>query len=116
MAPKILIVLTSHDQLGDSGNPTGWYLPELAHPYDAFVAAGAELTFASPKGGIAPLDPSSVEAFKEDASSQAFLKDHKNLWEKTQPLANFTAAADEYDAIFYPGGHGKSLPVPDPDV
>lgn len=108
MAPKILIVLTSHNQLGDSGKPTGWYLPELAHPYDVFVAAGAELTFASPKGGIAPLDPSSVEAFKEDASSQAFLKAHKNLWETTRPLADFppAKAVEEFDAIFYPGGHG----------
>ncbi|KAJ4422313.1 hypothetical protein N0V82_003069 [Gnomoniopsis sp. IMI 355080] len=106
MAPKILIVLTSHDQLGSSGKPTGWYLPELAHPYDAFIKAGAELTFASPKGGLAPLDPASVEMFKEDASSQAFLKDHKNLWENTKPLSEFASAADSYDAIFYPGGHG----------
>ncbi|CAN8102343.1 unnamed protein product [Discula destructiva] len=108
MAPKILIVLTSHDQLGDSGKPTGWYLPELAHPYDVFVAAGAQMTFASPKGGVAPLDPASVEMFKGDASSQAFLKEHKDIWETTRPLAEFppATASDEYDAIFYPGGHG----------
>ncbi|PSS02155.1 class I glutamine amidotransferase-like protein [Coniella lustricola] len=110
MAPKILIVLTSHDQMGTSGKPTGWYLPELAHPYDAFVKAGIEMDFASPKGGHAPLDPASVELFKEDASSTSFLNEHKDLWETTRPLSELAssspAAADKYDAIFYPGGHG----------
>lgn len=133
MAPKILVVLTSHDQLGTSGKPTGWYLvsppplinnpfthppvpaesdintlnqSELAHPYELFVKAGAELTFASPKGGAAPLDPSSVEMAKEDPTSQAFLKEHKDLWENTRPLSEFTNAAGEYDALFFPGGHG----------
>lgn len=107
MAPKVLIVLTSHDQLGTSGKPTGWYLPELAHPYDVFVKSGVEMTFASPKGGHAPLDPASVEMFKEDASSTAFLNNHKNLWESTRPLSEFASnAADTFDALFYPGGHG----------
>lgn len=108
MAPKILIVLTSHDKMGDSGKPTGWYLPELAHPYEAFKAAGAEMAFASPKGGLSPLDPASVELFKEDASSMAFFRDHKAIWETTRPLSDFPAAtaAEQFDAIFYPGGHG----------
>ncbi|KAK7734927.1 hypothetical protein SLS53_007704 [Cytospora paraplurivora] len=106
MAPKILVVLTSHNQLGSSGKPTGWYLPELAHPYNVFVKAGAELAFASPKGGVAPLDPASVELFKEDAASQEFLKNHKEVWETTKPLSEFTNAAETYDAIFFPGGHG----------
>lgn len=71
------------------------------------------MTVASPKGGVAPLDPSSVEAFKSDASSVAFLQNKKALWENTEPLRTFagddaTAAstAQAYDALFYPGGHG----------
>ncbi|RKU48815.1 hypothetical protein DL546_006653 [Coniochaeta pulveracea] len=105
MAPKVLIVLTSHSKLGDTGKPTGWYLPELAHPYDVLVDAGFELTIASPAGGEAPLDPASVEMFKEDAASVAFLR-NKQLWENTTPLADFLGKADEFDAIFIPGGHG----------
>ncbi|ERT02496.1 uncharacterized protein SPSK_05530 [Sporothrix schenckii 1099-18] len=113
MAPTVLVVLTSHDKLGDTGKKTGWYLPEFAHPYDEFVDAGFDVTVASPKGGEAPLDPSSVEAFKEDASSVAFLNNKKSIWQNTQPLHAFagddaTAAktAQAYDALFYPGGHG----------
>ncbi|KAL1872035.1 hypothetical protein VTK73DRAFT_1703 [Phialemonium thermophilum] len=107
MAPKILVVLTSHSELGNTGKKTGWYLPEFAHPYDVFKAAGAELTVASPAGGLAPLDPNSVEASKEDASSVSFLNTQKSLWEKTTKLdAIADKAADEYDALFFPGGHG----------
>lgn len=70
------------------------------------MKAGAELTFASPKGGVAPLDPASVEMFKADASSVNFLNNHKALWENTRPLSEFANAADTYDALFVPGGHG----------
>lgn len=73
--------------------------PELAHPYDVFVKAGAELAFASPQGGVAPLDPVSVDMFKDD-SSVNFLNNHKNLWETTKPLSEFTDAADKFDAVF----------------
>lgn len=77
--------------------------PELAHPY--YVLEGkADMTFASPQGGVAPLDQASVEMFKEDEESQRFLKDHKSLWENTKPLNQFKAS--DFDAIFYPGGHG----------
>lgn len=82
------------------------FQPELAHPYEAFVEAGFELTLVSPAGGVAPLDPASVEAFKADASATSFFTKNKALWENTQPLADFTSAAETYDAIFYPGGHG----------
>lgn len=60
-APKILIVLTSHDKIDKLGKDTGWFLPEFAHPYWVFEEAGANMTIVSPKGGKAPLDPSSVE-------------------------------------------------------
>ncbi|KAK2070556.1 hypothetical protein P8C59_005041 [Phyllachora maydis] len=106
MGKKVLVILTSHGKLGATDKPTGWYLPEFAHPYDVFVKAGLELTVASPLGGHAPLDPASVEASKDDASSQAFLEQQTALWEKTAPLKDFVGRADQFDAVFVPGGHG----------
>ena len=106
MAPKILFVLTSHNQLGNTGKPTGWYLPEFAHPYDVLEKAGVDITIASPKGGEAPLDPSSVEAFKNDEASQNFLKNKESLWKSTHKLSDFAGKAKDYSALFYVGGHG----------
>ncbi|MBC7415429.1 MAG: type 1 glutamine amidotransferase domain-containing protein [Herminiimonas sp.] len=103
---KILMVLTSHDQLGDTGKKTGFWLEEFAAPYYVFLDAGASVTVASPKGGQPPLDPKSDEAnaqtpsterFKEDASAQAVLA-------STVKLGAVKAA--DFDAVFYPGGHG----------
>ena len=103
---KILMVLTSHDQLGDTGKKTGFWLEELAAPYYTFLDAGAKITVASPKGGQPPLDPKSDTAdgqtemtkrFKGDAAAQAVLA-------STVKLAEVRAA--DHDAIFYPGGHG----------
>ncbi|MEE4016099.1 type 1 glutamine amidotransferase domain-containing protein [Roseibium sp. FZY0029] len=103
---KILMVLTSHDQLGDTGKKTGFWLEEFAAPYYVFKDAGAEITLASPKGGQPPLDPSSdtedaqtdaTERFKTDDAAQ------KDLAHTTK-LSNISA--DGFDAIFYPGGHG----------
>jgi putative intracellular protease/amidase len=103
---KILMVLTSHDKLGDTGRKTGFWLEELAAPYYAFVDAGAEVTLASPKGGQPPLDPVSdtpqgqteaTRRFKQDAAAQAKLAN-------TLKLADVKAA--DYDTVFYPGGHG----------
>lgn len=103
---KILVVLTSHDQLGDTGQPTGFWLEELAAPYYVFKDAGAEVTLASPSGGQPPLDPKSddpdaqTEAtgrFKEDADANDQLA-------HSVPLDSLSAA--DFDAIFFPGGHG----------
>jgi len=103
---KILMVLTSHDQLGDTGHKTGFWLEEFATPYYVFMDAGADITLASPKGGQPPLDPKSDEAdfqtestrrFKDDGDAQAELAN-------THRLADLSA--DDYDAVFYPGGHG----------
>jgi len=105
MAPKVLFVLSSHNKLGDTGKPTGWYLPEFAHPYYK-LEGKTDMTIASPKGGEAPLDPSSVEAFKEDAESTKFLKEKEALWKNTEKLSSFAGKADQFDAIFYVGGHG----------
>jgi len=103
---KILTVLTSHDQLGDTGKKTGFWLEELAAPYYAMKDAGAEIVLASPKGGQPPLDPKSDDAdaqtedtrrFKADAEAQAALA-------STVELASVNA--EDFDAVFYPGGHG----------
>lgn len=111
--PSVLVVLSSHGVLGNTGKPTGWYLPEFAHPYAEFTKAGYTVTVASPKGGEAPLDPSSVEAFKEDPSSVEFLNTKKSVWSDTIKLDTIAgspeaaaATAAKYDALFYPGGHG----------
>ena len=103
---KILMVLTSHDQLGNTGRKTGFWLEEFAAPYYVLSDAGAEITLASPAGGQPPLDPKSAEPdfltdatrrFDADAEVQAALAN-------TLKLSGIKA--DEYDALFYPGGHG----------
>ncbi|KAG5940990.1 hypothetical protein E4U53_007507 [Claviceps sorghi] len=105
MAKKVLVVLTSADKIVKLDKPTGWYLPELAHPYDV-LAPKTEIVVASPKGGVAPLDPSSVEMFKSDDISAKFLEKNKQVWETTKPLKDFVGRAGEFDALFYVGGHG----------
>ncbi|KAK3487597.1 class I glutamine amidotransferase-like protein [Neurospora hispaniola] len=110
-APKVLVVLTSHDKLGNTGKPTGWYLSEFSHPYDVLNSASVSLTVASPRGGLAPVDPSSIEAAKDDRVSQNFIKSEttKPLFEQTRPLSEFVgnpSAIAPYSAIFFPGGHG----------
>ncbi|WP_435310783.1 type 1 glutamine amidotransferase domain-containing protein [Primorskyibacter sedentarius] len=103
---KILMVLTSHDQLGDTGKKTGFWLEEFAAPYYVFKDAGAEITLASPKGGQPPLDPGSDT---EDAQTEATTrfksdKDAQAALANTRVLSS--VSADGFDAIFYPGGHG----------
>ncbi len=103
---KIVIVLTSHDTLGDTGKKTGFWLEELAAPYYAFIDAGAEVTLVSPQGGQPPLDPKSSEPDAQTATTQRFEADEVAM----QALANTqklsTVSIDDFDAVFYPGGHG----------
>ncbi|QEM80997.1 type 1 glutamine amidotransferase domain-containing protein [Halomonas binhaiensis] len=103
---NVLIVLTSHDQLGDTGAKTGFWLEELAAPYYAFIDAGASLTLASPKGGQPPLDPKSNEPDSQTDATRRFEADTAAM----QALANTRKLADvsiaDFDAVFYPGGHG----------
>lgn len=103
---KILIVLTSHDKLGDTGKSTGFWLEELAAPYYVFKDAGAEITLASPKGGQPPLDPSSEAEDALTDATKRFNCDQQaqNALENTAVLS--TVRADGFDAIFFPGGHG----------
>lgn len=109
---SVLMVLTSHDNLGegklgdDPKKQTGWYLPEAAHPYAVFSEAGIKMTWASPKGGKAPVDESSVAAYTKgktpDPESIAFLKNE--AWQHTVELEKVNA--DEFDAVFVVGGFG----------
>ena len=103
---KILMVLTSHSQLGNSGRKTGFWLEEFTSPYYAFRDAGVDLTLASPKGGQPPLDPMSDEPDAKSESTQRFKADSDAQWvlANTHKLAEVVAA--DFDAVFYPGGHG----------
>ena len=103
---KILMVITSHDQLGNTGRKTGFWLEELAAPYFVFKDSGVEITLASPKGGRPPLDPKSNEPefrtdltrrFEKDAAAEAQL-------DKTVRLDS--VKQEDFDSVFYPGGHG----------
>jgi len=103
---KILMVLTSHDRLGDTGSKTGFWLEEFASPYYVFKDANADITLASPQGGQPPMDPKSdapdartdsTRRFKEDEAAQAALANTRKLSE---------ISPQDYDAVFYPGGHG----------
>ena len=103
---KILLVLTSHDQLGDTGQKTGFWLEEFTSPYYVFKDAGAEVVLASPKGGQPPLDPKSNEADSQTDSTRRFAKDDaaKQQLAHTLPLEQINAA--DFDGVFYSGGHG----------
>ena len=103
---KILMVLTSHDQLGDTGKKTGFWLEEFAAPYYVFKDAGAQLTLASPKGGQPPLDPKSDEPDFQTAATDRFKKDAAAQSALASTALLSTARAEDYDAVFYPGGHG----------
>jgi putative intracellular protease/amidase len=103
---KILMVLTSHDQLGTTGEKTGFWLEEFAAPYYVFKDANAEITIASPKGGQPPLDPKSDEPdFHTDATARFEADDDaKSVLANSLKLADISV--DDFDAVFYPGGHG----------
>jgi putative intracellular protease/amidase len=110
---KILMVLTSHDRLGDTGKKTGFWLEEFAAPYYLLKDAGVEIGLASPKGGRPPLDPKSDLPENRTESTQRFLADSAAQAELagTQKLAE--VSADDFDALFYPGGHGPMWDMPD---
>lgn len=103
---KVLMVLTSHDKLGDTGLKTGFWLEELAAPYYAFKDAGAEITLASPQGGKPPLDPKSNETdFQTDFTHRFEADADANAQLATTVKLDSLSQAD-FDAVFYPGGHG----------
>jgi len=103
---KILMVLTSHDRLGDTGHATGFWLEEFAAPYYVLKDAGAELTLASPKGGQPPVDPKSEADDAQTPATRRFAADDDARAALADTVALSGVDAADFDAVFYPGGHG----------
>ncbi len=102
MSKKVLIVLTSHDTLGNTGNETGFYLPEVSHPVAVFDRAGFTVEYVSPKGGKAPM----IGVDLDDPLNAAFLEDANKMAQVENTLHPTEIDPSKYDAIFYAGGHG----------
>ncbi|NER80325.1 MAG: type 1 glutamine amidotransferase domain-containing protein [Leptolyngbya sp. SIO1D8] len=113
VTPRILIVLTSHDQMGDTDEKTGFWLEEFTSPYYTFLDAGAEVTLASIQGGPAPIDARSLGEDSQTETTQRFMADEaaKQALANTMPVSD--ASVDDYDAIFLPGGHGTMWDFPE---
>ena len=103
---KVLMVLTSHDELGNTGRKTGFWLEELAAPYYAFQAAGAEIVLASPKGGQPPLDPKSNEPSFQTDLTRRFEADAEASAQLASTVRLDSVSQADFDTVFYPGGHG----------
>ena len=103
---KILMVLTSHDRLGDTGDKTGFWLEEFAAPYYVFKDAGAEVVLASPHGGQPPLDPKSDAPDAQTPATARFRADPEAIKALASTHQLPDVVCDEFDALFYPGGHG----------
>jgi putative intracellular protease/amidase len=103
---KVLVVLTSHDQLGNTGRKTGFWLEEMAAPYYVFKDAGAQITLASPKGGRPPLDPKSEDPRFQTDVTRRFEKDADAEAQLDKTLRLDSVKQENYDTVFYPGGHG----------
>lgn len=110
---KILMVLTSHDKLGDTGRKTGFWLEEFAAPYYVFKDAGAEVTLASPKGGQPPIDPKSDEPGNQTDAMARFKGDPAAQQALASTVKLDTVSADDFDTVFYPGGHGPMWDLAD---
>lgn len=106
MAKKILMVITSHAELGNTGEKTGFWVEEFAAPYYAFIDAGIEVTLASPNGGQPPIDPTSTLADFQTEATKRYDADSgaQTLMANTKVLSEVNSS--DYDAVFYPGGHG----------
>jgi putative intracellular protease/amidase len=103
---KVLIVLTSHDELGDTGRKTGFWLEELAAPYYRFKEAGWQVVLASPRGGRPPLDPKSNEPSFQTDQTRRFEADPEAVAALAETVRLDSVSADDFDTAFYPGGHG----------
>ena len=110
---RILIVITSHDELGNTGKKTGFWLEEFATPYYVLKDSGAAITLASPKGGQPPLDPKSNLPENQTESTKRFRKDITLQAELANTKRLVDVTADDFDAVFYPGGHGPMWDMPD---
>ncbi len=108
---RVLFVVTSHGQLGDTGKPTGYFLPEVSHPHRILVNKGCTIDFVSPRGGLPPMDPVSGDAM--DDISRAFLADESWRESLDNSLRPDQVDPQRYDGIFYAGGHGAMWDLPD---
>ena len=103
---KVLIVLTSHSDLGTTGKKTGFWVEEFAAPYYVLADAGVQLTIASPKGGQPPVDPKSESPDAQTPATERFYSDNETIDKVAHTLKLSEINQDDYDAVFYPGGHG----------
>jgi len=103
---RILVVLTSHSELGNTGEKTGFWIEEFAAPYYVLADAGAKLTIASPKGGQPPVDPKSEAPEAQTAATKRFYVDYELIDKVAHTLKLSEVNEADYDAVFYPGGHG----------
>jgi len=110
---KVLVVLTSHQQLGDTGRRTGFWLEEFAAPYYVLKDGGATITLASPKGGQPPLDPTSDLPENQTESTRRFRGDVDAGAQLAHTKVLGELSANDFDAVFYPGGHGPMWDLPD---
>ncbi len=108
---KALIVVTSHGQLGSTGKPTGYYLPEVTHPYAELTERGMQVDIASIQGGEAPMDPSSLDL--KDPINKAFWENAETRGKLTKTIPLASVRAEDYAAIIYAGGHGTMWDFPD---
>jgi putative intracellular protease/amidase len=112
----ILMVLTSHSQLGDTDEKTGFWLEEFAAPYYAFLDAGANVTLAAPQAGAPPVDPRSTEPENQTEATQRFQQDPEAQARLADPILLDQVNADNFDALFFPGGHGPMWDLASSDV
>ena len=113
---KILFVLTSHSELGNTGEKTGFWIEEFASPYYYLVDKGVDVVLASPNGGQPPIDPTSDKPENQTESTKRFKAD-KELQEKLSKTHKLSeVSADDYDAVFYPGGHGPLWDLAESEV
>lgn len=113
---KILFVLTSHSELGNTGEKTGFWIEEFASPYYYLVDKGVDVVLASPDGGQPPIDPTSDKPENQTESTKRFKAD-KELQEKLSKTHKLSeVSADDYDAVFYPGGHGPLWDLAESEV
>lgn len=103
---RIVMVLTSHSELGDTGEKTGFWLEEFAAPYYAFVDAGADVVIAAPAPGEPPIDPRSSQPENQTAATKRFNNDAAAQAQLSNPISLEQVSVDDADALFFPGGHG----------
>jgi putative intracellular protease/amidase len=110
---KVLFVVTSHDELGNTGEKTGLWIEEFAAPYYKFHDMGKEIVIASPKGGQAPIDPKSDLPENQTAATKRYYSDKETQDKLSNTVLLSTISESDFDAIFYPGGHGPMWDLPD---